>query len=84
MNVTKKGCAPKLKLALVPQTLVKRRGVFDLKLGAAELLQFLENAKGFYPFGKIADRTNRVQILALPQPYEGHLGRSSLHCLVCA
>jgi hypothetical protein len=31
---------------------MKKRGVFDLKHGAAELKQFFEISKGFYPFGK--------------------------------
>jgi hypothetical protein len=31
---------------------MKRGGVFDLKHGIAELKQFSENTKGFYPFGK--------------------------------
>jgi hypothetical protein len=51
-KATKKGHAPKPVKALVPQTCMKKGGVFDLKHGAAELKQFSEISKGFYPFGK--------------------------------
>jgi hypothetical protein len=51
-KATKKGRAPKPMKVLVPQTSMKRGGVFDLKHGTAELKQFSENSKGFYPFGK--------------------------------
>jgi hypothetical protein len=51
-KATKKGHAPKPVKALVPQTCMKKGGVFDLKHGAVELKQFSEISKGFYPFGK--------------------------------
>jgi hypothetical protein len=53
VKATRKGSASKVEKALVPQTLVKKGGVVDLKQSAAELRQFSENASPFYPFGKI-------------------------------
>ena len=50
-KITKKDRAPNPVKALVPQTM-KKGGVFDLKHGAAELKQFSEISKKFYPFGK--------------------------------
>jgi hypothetical protein len=53
VKATKKGRALKAEKALVPQTLVKKGEVVDLKQSTAELRQFSENASPYYPFGKI-------------------------------